>query len=86
MVMMFFTTQPTTDGGFYPPSTDINILQWILQQLGHAFFFFKYQVPDFIFHGESFWSLLVAIFVVGTIINLITGDDDDIIEDPTDDV
>ncbi|MBO7695318.1 MAG: hypothetical protein J6T10_22065 [Methanobrevibacter sp.] len=83
--MIIFTTQITTNSDFLPPSTDINILQWIMQQLGHAFAFFKYQVPDFIFGGDSFCSVLLAVFIVGTIINLITGEDDDIIEDPTDD-
>ena len=75
----------TTTNEFLPPSTDINLLQWIMGQLGRAYAFLKYMVPDFIFGSDSFWTVLVSIFIIGTIINLITGEDDDIIEDPTDD-
>lgn len=82
---MLTQTVTTSPNDFLPPSTDINLLQWIMGQLGHAFAFLKYQIPDFIFGGDSYWNILLAVFIVGTIINLITGEDGDIIEDPTDD-
>lgn len=84
MIMMLFTTQPTTDE-FLPPSTDINLFQWVLGQLGRAFAFLKYMIPDYFFGGVSFWNILLSIFIIGTIISLITGDDSDIVDDDYDD-
>lgn len=83
MNMMLFTVQPTTEE-FLPPSTDINLFQWVLGQLGRAFAFLKYAIPDYFFGGVSFWNILLSIFIIGTIISLITGDDSDIIDDDYD--
>ena len=85
MIMMLLTIQPTTDGGYMPPSTDINIIQWIVGQLGRAYAFLKYMIPDYFFGGVSFWHILLSIFIIGTIISLITGDDSDIVDDDFDD-
>ena len=82
--MMLFTVQPTTEE-FLPPSTDINLFQWVLGQLGRAFAFLKYMIPDYFFGGVSFWNILLSIFIIGTIISLITGDDSDIVDDDYDD-
>lgn len=84
MIMMLFTVQPTTEE-FLPPSTDINLFQWVLGQLGRAFAFLKYMIPDYFFGGVSFWNILLSIFIIGTIISLITGDDSDIVDDDYDD-
>lgn len=67
----------------YPPvAQSENMFQYVLGLLGQAFAFLKYRVPDFFFHSENgYFGILLAIFIIGTIINLITGDDDDIVDD-----
>ena len=67
----------------YPPvSQPENMFQFVLGLLGQAYSFLRYVVPDFFFHSDNgYFFILLSVFVIGTIINLITGDDDDIVDD-----
>lgn len=67
----------------YPPVTTAeNMFEFVLGLLGQAYAYLRYIVPDFFFNsGNGYFFILLSVFVVGTIINLITGDDDDIVDD-----
>lgn len=65
-----------------PVEVPIDILSYVLGLIGQAISFLRYTVPDFIFHSDNgYIIILIAVFVVGTIINLLTGEDSDIVDD-----
>lgn len=66
---MLFTNLPVE------PSQSGGLLDFIRDNLYRAYEFFV-SLPDLFFGTDSWWTILLSIFVIGTIINLITGEDE----------
>lgn len=54
-----------------------NGLAFIRDLFHNAVLFFK-SIPDYFTGAENYYIVLLALFVVGTLVNLITGEDDDL--------
>ena len=56
---------------------DFNGMRFISDLVADAVDFFT-SIPDFFTGAPNFYIVLISLFVVGTIVNLITGEDDDL--------
>lgn len=56
---------------------DFNGLHFIADLIADTVDFFT-TIPDYFTGAPNFYIVLVSLFVVGTIVNLITGEDDDL--------